>query len=92
MKKQKQKELSVKEITSLVGQQHKMKEVAPPEGAGRANMLDGKPAMTVKEATANWFKAAKEQNPSSAFLDVPSEGLKPAAGLDREMLYKGKKK
>jgi hypothetical protein len=91
MKKQKQKELSVKEITSLVGQQHKMKEVAPPEGAGKS-MLDGKSAMTVKQATANWFKAAKEQNPSSSFLDVPSEGLKPTAALDREMLYKGKKK
>lgn len=90
MKKQNQKTLSVKEMTSLVGQQHKMKEVAPI--AGSKNMLDGKPAMTVKEATTNWFKAAKEQNPSSSFLEVPSEGLKPSAGLDREMLYKGKKK
>jgi hypothetical protein len=91
MKKQKSKQLSVKEITSLVGQQHKMKEVAPPEGAGKS-MLDGKSAMTVKQATANWFKSAKDQNPSSSFLDVPSEGLKPTAALDREMLYKGKKK
>lgn len=92
MKKQNDKELSVKEIISLVGQQHKMKDVAPPEGARRGGMLDGKPAMTVKQATAGWFKAAKEQNPSSSFLDVPSEGLKPTAALDREMLYKGKKK
>jgi len=90
MKKQKTKELGVKEITNLVGQQHKMKEVSPP--GDRKDMLEGKTAMTVKQATAGWFKAAKEQNPSSSFLEVPSEGLKPTAALDREMLYKGKKK
>jgi hypothetical protein len=90
MKKQKSKQIGIKEFDDLVSN-HKMKEVGPPEGA-RKDLLEGKTAMTAKEATANWFKAAKEQNPSSKFLDVPSEGLKPLASLDREMLYKGKKK
>lgn len=91
MKKQKQKELGVKEIVDLVGN-HKMKEVAPPEGAKKSNLLEGKTVMTAKEAAAGWFKSAKSQNPSSQFLEVPSEGLKPTAALDREMLYKGKNK
>lgn len=90
MKKQKSKEIKASQMTDIVVN-HKMKEVSPPEGA-RKDMLAGKSAMSVKEATATWFKAAKQQNPSSGFLDVPSEGLKPTAAHDREMLYKGKKK
>jgi hypothetical protein len=90
MKKQKQKNIGTEMFGDMV-QNHKMKEVSPPEGANR-NMLDGKQSMTVKDAAATWFKAAKQQNPSSGFLEVPSEGLKPNAAFDREMLYKGKKK
>lgn len=90
MKKQNQKNIKIKEFDDMV-QSHKVKEVSPPEGASRS-LLDGKQPMTIKDATANWFKAAKQQNPSSGFLDVPSEGLKPSAAFDREMLYKGKKK
>lgn len=90
MKKQKQKNIAIKEFDDIVNN-HKMKEVSPPEGA-KKDLLSGKTEMTVKEATNNWFKAAKEQNPSSGFLDVPSEGLKPNAAFDRQMLYKGKKK
>ena len=90
MKKQKQKNIGIKEFDDLISN-HKMKEVAPPEGA-RKDLLSGKPAMNIKEATASWFKTAKQQNPSSGFLDVPSEGLKPLASQDRELLYKGKKK
>jgi hypothetical protein len=90
MKKQNQKNIGTAMFGDMV-QNHKMKEVSPPEGANK-NLLDGKKAMNIKDATANWFKAAKEQNPSSGFLEVPSEGLKPTAAFDREMLYKGKKK
>lgn len=90
MKKQNQKNIATNMFGEMV-QNHKMKEVSPPEGASRS-MLDNKPSMTIKDATANWFKTAKQQNPSAGFLDVPSEGLKPNAAFDREMLYKGKKK
>lgn len=90
MKKQNQKSIGIKEFDDMV-QNHKVKEVSPPEGASKS-LLDGQTPMTIKDATANWFKAAKQQNPSSGFLDVPSEGLKPNAAFDREMLYKGKKK
>ncbi len=90
MKKQNQKNIGTSMFGDMV-QNHKMKEVGPPEGANR-NLLDGKKPMNIKEATVNWFKAAKEQNPSSGFLEVPSEGLKPTAAFDREMLHKGKKK
>jgi len=88
MKKQKQKTIAIKEFDDIVNN-HKMKEVSPPETKG--DMLSGKSALTVKEATATWFKAAKQQNPSSGFLEVPAENLKPTAAFDREMLYKGKK-
>lgn len=91
MKKQNQKNIGTGMFNDMV-QNHKMKEVSPPEGASKSSLLDGKQPMTIKDATANWFKAAKQQNPSSGFLDVPSEGLKPNAAFDREMLYKGKKK
>lgn len=91
MKKQKQKNIETGMFQDIV-QNHKMKEVSPPEGASKTSLLDGKKSMTIKEATASWFKAAKQQNPSSGFLDVPSEGLKPTAAFDREMLYKGKNK
>lgn len=90
MKKQNQKEIKVSQMTEIVTN-HKMKEVSPPEGA-RKDLLTGKTTMSIKQAAGTWFKAAKEQNPSSSFLEVPSEGLKPIAANDREMLYKGKKK
>jgi len=90
MKKQNQKTLAPHQMETLV-QGHKMKEVAPPDAA-KKDMLTGKYSTTPAEAAKNWFKAAKSQNPSAGFLDVPSEGLKPLAGSDREMLYKGKKK
>lgn len=90
MKKQKQKTLAPHQMETLV-QGHQMKEVAPPDEAKR-DMLTGKYQTTPAEAAKNWFKAAKTQNPSSGFLEVPSEGLKPSVGFDREMLYKGKKK
>jgi hypothetical protein len=89
MKKQKQKNIAVSQFVDIVTN-HKMKEVSPPDTKG--DLLTGKTAMTAKEATASWFKTAKQQNPSSGFLEVPSEGLKPQAAFDREMLYKGKKK
>lgn len=89
MKKQKQNTIAIKEFEDIVSN-HKMKEVSPPDTKG--DLLTGKTAMTAKEATATWFKAAKEQNPSSGFLEVPAEGLKPTLGLDRELMYKGKKK
>lgn len=92
MKRQKQKEIKTNQMTDIVSN-HKMKEVSPPEGARRDAMsTSGKAPMNIKQATATWFKAAKEQNPSSGFLDVPSEDLKPLAAHDREMLYKGKNK
>lgn len=89
--KQKSKQIGIKEFDDLVSS-HKMKEVSPPEGARRGQLQPDGKTMNIKQATATWFKAAKEQNPSSGFLDVPSEGLKPVAAQDREMLYKGKKK
>ena len=90
MKKQNQKEIKPGLFSDMVSE-HKMKEVAPPEGARRDALLNGKSAMTVKEATSTWFKTAKQQN-QKEFLDVPSVDLKPTAAFDREMLYKGKKK
>lgn len=90
MKKQEQKTVGKSEMEELI-KGHKLKEVAPPQEANK-DMLTGKYNTTAAEAAKNWFKAAKSQNPSSGFLEVPSEGLKPLAGSDREMLYKGKKK
>lgn len=90
MKKQKQKNIAIQQFDDMV-QSHKMKEVSPPDSA-KKDMLSGKPTMNIREATVNWFKTAKQQNPSSGFLEVPSEGLKPLAAQDRELLYKGKKK
>lgn len=90
MKKQQQKTLKIGEFDKIV-QSSKMTEVAPPQSASK-DMLTGKYAMTAKEATSTWFKSAKTQNPSSGFLEVPSEQLKPQAAFEREMMYKGKKK
>ena len=90
MKKQKQANIAISQFEDIVTN-HKMKEVSPPEGA-KKDLLSGKTAMTVKEAAGSWFKTAKAANPSSGFLEVPSEGLKPTAAFDRQMLYKGKKK
>ena len=93
MQKGKNKTLKIQEFDDLV-QQHKLKEVAPPEDARRDIIQGGKSAMTVQEATAKWFKTAKTQNPSSGFL-APSETIDAAEQNNpehRQMLYKGKKK
>lgn len=88
--KKNQKTLKIKEFDDLV-QSHKLKEVSPPDSARRDAITNGgKTAMTVKEATSTWFKAAKEQKPSAGFL-LDSEVLDPAKAIGREMLYKGKK-
>lgn len=84
------KTLKIKEFDDLV-QGHKMKEVSPPEEAKRDMIAGGKSAMTVKDATAKWFSAAKEQKPSEGFLASP-DTLDPKQATPRDMLYKGKKK
>lgn len=90
MKRPAGKTLQVKEFDDLV-QAHKMKEVSPPTEANRDLISGGKSNMTIQEATAKWFKTAKEQKPSSGFL-VKDETVDISKSLDREMLYKGKKK
>lgn len=91
MIKRPDKTLKIKEFDDLV-QDHKLREVSPPDGAKRDAMnAGGKAVMTAKEATATWFKAAKEQKPSAGFL-APPETLDIATVTGREMLYKGNKK
>lgn len=88
MERPKGKTLKIQEFDDLV-QGHKMKEVAPPDEAKRDPMIaGGKNTMTIQEATAKWFKAAKEQKPSSGFLAGP-ETLEVSEYTGREMLYKG---
>jgi hypothetical protein len=90
MERPKGKTLKIKEFDDLV-QGHKMKEVSPPDEAKRDPMIaGGKNSMTIKEATAKWFKAAKEQKPSDGFL-AKTDTLNPSDATDRGMLYKGKK-
>lgn len=92
MKKQKQKTIHPHAMPDMV-QNHKMREVAPPESARRDPMLANKAkGETLAKAAQEWLRTAKSQNPSAGFLEVPSEGLAPTQGQDREMLYKGKKK
>ena len=92
MKKQNQKTVATNSMTEIVNS-HKMKEVAPPESARKDGMIKNKAkGPTLAAAAMEWMKTAKSQNPSAGFLEVPSENLKPSAGQDREMLYKGKKK
>ena len=92
MKKQEQKTIKPQSFDEIV-QNHKMKEVAPPESARRDAMIQTKSkGETLAAAATEWLRTAKSQNPSAGFLEVPAEGLKPSAGMDREMLYKGKKK
>jgi hypothetical protein len=92
MKKQDSKTVATGSFSEIV-QSHKMKEVAPPESARKDGMIMNKAkGPTLAAAAMEWMKTAKSQNPSAGFLEVPSEGLKPSAGMDREMLYKGKKK
>lgn len=88
MKKAKDKTLKIKEFADLV-QKTTLKEVAPPEGANR-NMLSGKSEMTIKEATATWFKTAKKQDQDAGFLK-PTEDIDVKKAVDREILYKGNK-
>jgi len=92
MKKQEQKTIKPGSFEEIV-QSHKMKEVAPPESARKDGMIMNKAkGPTLAAAAQEWMKTAKTQSPSAGFLEVPSENLKPQAGQDREMLYKGKKK
>lgn len=89
MKKQEQKTIKPSQMTDMVST-HKMKEVAPPSSASRG--MDGKYSVDKAIAAQQWFKAAKEQNPSSGFNGVAAEGLDPKTATDNAMLYKGKKK
>lgn len=92
MKKQKQKTIQPASMPDMV-QNHKMREVSPPESARRDPMMAREAkGETLAKAAQEWLRTAKSQNPSAGFLEVPSEGLKPTQGMDREMLYKGKKK
>lgn len=92
MKKQSQKSIATDSFTEIV-QNHKMKEVSPPESARKDGMIMNKAkGPTLAAAAMEWMRTAKTQSPSAGFLEVPSEGLKPTASQDREMLYKGKKK
>jgi hypothetical protein len=91
MEKPKSKTLKIKEFDDLVSG-HTLKEVSPPDEAKKDLITaGGKSAMTIQQATAKWFKAAKEQNPSKGFL-LDAEKLDPAQATGREMLYKGKGK
>ena len=92
MKKQKQVELKPAAFSEMV-QQHKMKEVSPPDSARRDPMIMNKAkGETIAKAAKEWMRTAKSQNPSAGFLDVASENLKPTLGQNSEMLYKGQKK
>lgn len=92
MKKQKQVSVSKNSLMDSVKGTNK-KEVAPPAEANRG--MDGKVSISKAVAAQKWFKAAKEENPSSGFLDVSSENVEVksnATAEERSMLYKGNKK
>ena len=92
MKKQTQKTIQTSSFTEIV-QSHKMKEVSPPDSGRKDGMvMNTAKGQTLAKLAQEWLRTAKSQNPSSGFLEVASENLKPNQGLDREMLYKGKKK
>lgn len=92
MKKPEQKTIKPSLFGDIV-QNHKMKEVAPPESARRDPMIMNKAkGETLAKAAKEWMSSAKSQNPSAGFLDVASENLKPTLGMDREMLHKKSKK
>lgn len=91
MERPKGKTLKIKEFDDLV-QNHKMKEVAPPESARKDPMVINKAkGETIAKAAKEWMKAAKSQNPSAGFMEVGADRLDPVKSTDREMLYKGKK-
>jgi hypothetical protein len=87
MKKQKQKEIKTSQLKDLVVN-HKLYEVSPPQEANKG--LDGKYGIDKAKAAQFWFKAAKGEDPSKGFLDVPSETLDPKESQKRDMLHKKK--
>ena len=88
MKKQNAKQIKPSEMTDMVGH-HKMKEVAPPSEANRG--MDGRYSIDRAKAAMQWFKAAKEHNPSKEFLGVDAETLDPKSHADKKgMLHKKK--
>lgn len=89
MKKQKKETIKTEQMVDMV-RTHKMKSVAPPEQANRG--LDGKYNVSRAEAAQYWFKAAKEQHPDNGFLGVAVKDVDKHEALDRELMYKGKKK
>lgn len=89
MKKQKKETIKTEQMSDMV-HNHKMKSVSPPQEAGRGP--DGRYALSRAEAAQYWFKAAKEQHPDNGFLGVAVKDVDKHEALDREQLYKGKKK
>lgn len=87
-KKQEQGTINPKDMVNMV-QNHKMKEVAPPQDALRG--ADGRYSIDKAVAAQKWFKAAKGDDPSAGFLGVPSQTVDPKEATDREMLVKKKK-
>lgn len=87
-KKQAQSTIHPKEMIDMV-QNHKMKEVAPPQDALRN--AEGKYSIDKAVAAQKWFKAAKGDDPSAGFLGVASASLDAKEATDREMLVKKKK-
>jgi hypothetical protein len=87
----KSKILKIKEFNDIASS-HMLREVSPPDEAKKDPMIaGGKSTMTIQQATAKWFKTAKEQMPSKGFLEEPDQ-LDPVSSTGREMLYKGKNK
>jgi hypothetical protein len=87
MKKQKQKEIKTTQLKDLVVN-HKLYEVGPPPEANKG--MDGKYGIDKAKAAQFWFKAAKGDDMSKGFLDVPSETLDPKQAQNRDLLYKKK--
>lgn len=94
MKKQKSKKVAVSEFSEMV-QSHKNVEVSPPDTAKRVDSETGeiRTVDKVKEMSV-WMNQAKEasREKNKGFLNVSKEILPPTYGIDKQMLYRGKKK
>jgi len=91
MKKQKQGTISPSEFDEMVNQ-HKMKEVSPPQEANKS-LESGSYPVNKAKAIQTWFRTAKlSSGHVEGFLGVPQSSIDKDHGIGREMLHKANKK
>lgn len=87
MKKQAQKNVSLKELSSLA-KAAKVPEIAPPTEANR-DMSTGKYTMSFKDALQKWFRTTKQVSTSDGHLGVKDELLDAkATAANKPLLHK----